>query len=112
RNLESPAAERTRGDVLGAGSVHYDEAPDVTCQRRLAAKVPHAEQVAFALLAGVGDEEETVVKLRQPSGLPCLRHRQQSCQPCSVIRYAGPAESTVRIDVDVFFQARSEHRIQ
>ena len=73
----------------------------------------HAEQVALALFADVGDQQQAGRGLRQPAGgLPGAGDGQQGGQAGAVIGDAGAAEAAVGIHRDIVFVARREHGIE
>ena len=83
-DLEAAAAQRAGGDVVGVGAVHHQKGSDLARQRRLLAEMPHAQQVAFALFADIGDQQQAAWQFRQvgrrssrraprPAGRPARR---------------------------------------
>ena len=58
RHFEAPAAERAIGDVVGIGAIDHQHRFDFARQRRLLAELPHAQQIALALLADIGHQQQ------------------------------------------------------
>ena len=75
--------------------------------------MPHPQQVALALFADIGHQQQPVPGFRQPcSGLTGARDRQQGGKPGAVIGNPGAAEAPVGVHRDIFFTPRRQHRIQ
>ena len=58
QDLEAAAGQRPVGDALERRAVEHEPGADARRERRLAGQVPHAAEVAFALLADVGDQHQ------------------------------------------------------
>jgi len=58
QDLEAAAGQGLVGDALERRAVQHQPGADAGRERRLAHQVPHAAEVAFALLAHVGDQHQ------------------------------------------------------
>ena len=113
-DFEAAAAEPAGGDVVGIGAIHHQERFDLAGQRRLLAEVAHAEQVALALLADIGHQQEAE-GADSGSVAPFFQTRadgQQGGQSGAVVGDAGSAETAVGIDGDFVLVARREDGVE
>ena len=63
-DIEAAAGESLRGDVIDIGAIQNQERLDSAAGAGLPAQIAHAAQIALALLAHIGDEDEAA-ELRQ-----------------------------------------------
>ena len=113
-DFEAPAAEPAGGDVVGVGAVDDQERADLPGERRLLAEVPHAEQIALALLADVGHQQQAERQLGQArSQLFQTRATASSAaRPAPLSETPGPVKAAVGIDRDFVLGARRDHRVE
>ena len=90
-HFETAAAERAGGDVVGVGAIHHHEGCYLAGQRRFLGQPPHPRQVALALLAGVGGQQQAASEFGpNRAGLPRAPDSQQRRQSGAVVGHARP----------------------
>ena len=112
-DVETPAGQGLGGDVIGVGPVQNQKCLDAASGAGLTRQVAHATEVAFALLADIGDEYDAAEQFVESRGyLNDAREGQQTCQASAVVGDAGAAQIAVRAHGNIFAAARGEHGIE
>ena len=99
--------------MIDIRAIQNQERLDARAGAGLPAQVAHAAQVALALLADVGDEDQVAELVGEiGEGLDHARDGQQRGQPSAVVGDARAMQPAIGGDINLFVLARREHGIQ
>ena len=84
RDLKAAAAERPVHQCIGAGAIHDQGVSNGIFPLRIGKDVPHAAQIAFTLLADIGDKDNRQ-RMGQAAGMHGGGRRQQRGEAGAVV---------------------------
>src|SRR5579883_3477948 len=107
-DFETAASKRLHGYVIGGSAIKDEKRFNFFHGSTRAAEVPHAGEVAFAFLAHIRDQKNTIPECPGEIGVRYrfygLCNREQGGKAGAVIGHAGPAQVPVPIDRNIIFQ--------